>query len=212
MNNIVMITGPSGAGKTTLGDYLKKNLGYVIPMHCTTRGRRSDDQDGFYRYLLHDEYAELYDNNKFLISSGDGDIIDKDHGNFYGILKDDFEKNYIDNNIVLFVSYRDIERIMELNKSFNIILINLKYRNIKGGIISRISSNSRNHTYEQIINRVANAIKLEKEYGNIVEQFATMTIYTDEVDLPEMFRIVRNRLQETDCIEGVLNEKVLCRA
>lgn len=90
MNDIIAIMGPSGAGKTTLANNLVLKNGVVIPRHTTTRSKRKDDEDGFYRYLMHDEYKELYDQGLFFISSGDGNEIKKENGNFYGVLKSDF--------------------------------------------------------------------------------------------------------------------------
>ncbi len=84
---IIAITGPSGAGQTTLGDKLILHHDIAIPRHCTTREKRMDDKDGFYRYLSHDIYRSMFDNGEFLISSGDGKIISKEFGNFYGVLK-----------------------------------------------------------------------------------------------------------------------------
>lgn len=43
----------------------------------------------FYRYLTHEEYAKLFLENKFLLSSGDSEIIKKENGNFYGVLYED---------------------------------------------------------------------------------------------------------------------------
>ena len=79
---IIAITGPSGAGKTTLGDLLVARHDIAVPYHCTTRDRRSDDKDGFYRYLSHEEYSELLQQGKFLLSSGDGPVVSKQYGNF----------------------------------------------------------------------------------------------------------------------------------
>ena len=57
--SIIAIMGPSGAGKTTLGEKLSTRLEISIPKHCTTRNKRIDDQEGFYRYLEHKEYDKL---------------------------------------------------------------------------------------------------------------------------------------------------------
>ena len=73
------IDGRCGAGKTTLGEKLSTRLEISIPRHCTTRSRRTDDQEGFYRYLTHEKYNELLQQRKFLISSGDGPEVKKEY-------------------------------------------------------------------------------------------------------------------------------------
>ena len=72
MNDIIAVMGPSGAGKTTLANNLVLKNSVVIPRHTTTRHPRKDDEQGFYRYLTHDEYSKMYNEGLFLISSGDG--------------------------------------------------------------------------------------------------------------------------------------------
>lgn len=86
---MIAIMGPSGGGKTTLGDKLYERHEISIPIHCTTRNPRNDDRTGFYRYLSHEEYNNLLCMQKFLISSGDGLIVKKEFGSFYGILIED---------------------------------------------------------------------------------------------------------------------------
>ena len=89
MKRIIAITGPSGAGKTTLGNLLKERNSYSIPRHCTTRNRRSDDAPDFYRFLTHEEYNDKLQNGEFILSSGDGPEVKKEYGNFYGVLRQD---------------------------------------------------------------------------------------------------------------------------
>ena len=68
---IIAITGPSGIGKTTLGNKLKEKNGFMTPIHSTTRAARADDEKGFYRYLSHDEFNYYVRNKQFLFWSGD---------------------------------------------------------------------------------------------------------------------------------------------
>ena len=69
---LVLLAAPPGAGKTTLANNLVLKNSVVIPRHTTTRHPRKDDEQGFYRYLTHDEYSKMYNEGLFLISSGDG--------------------------------------------------------------------------------------------------------------------------------------------
>lgn len=83
--------GPSGAGKTTIGNKIVETYDYGVPKHCTTRKQRADDQQGFYRYLEHSQFKDYVDAGKYLLWSGDSKIICKENGTFYGILLEDCE-------------------------------------------------------------------------------------------------------------------------
>ena len=180
--SIIAITGPSGAGKTTLGDKLN-NLTYVgTPKHCTTRRKRSDDKDGFYRYLTHEEYKQLNDNGEFLISSGDGPEIDKKYGNFYGVLIDDCIETWKTCSIIiLFVSYKDLNTLIKLKeKGLNIDIINLTFNNIEKGVKNRLHDSKRDHTEEEIRNRVNCAKEYENLFGETIRKNSTSGYVTKE--------------------------------
>ena len=100
MKRVIAITGPSGAGKTCLTNYLKEKLNYKLPVHTTTRERRSDDEAGFYSYITVEEFLEKVENKEFLFYSGY-------KNRYYGILKSDFEKMYNDSGLIINVNYMD---------------------------------------------------------------------------------------------------------
>lgn len=206
LNNkqIIAITGPSGAGKTTLGDKLKVNNGMEIPRHCTTRNRRIDDVENFYRYLTHEEYNELYNLNKFLISSGDGSIIKKEYGNFYGVLISDCIESWKDNStIILYVSYKDIDSLLNLKqKGLNIKIVNLTFKNIEENMKARINTNQRNHSQEDIDRRIKCAIEYEKNYGELVRKNSDSVIYTDILNAKQTYERVCHDLNLSIRLSG----------
>jgi guanylate kinase len=55
-NPIVIFTGPSTAGKTTLCDYLVNKYGFVKPSTYTTRAKRSNEYDHSYVFLTVNEF------------------------------------------------------------------------------------------------------------------------------------------------------------
>lgn len=184
---IIAITGPSGAGKTTLGNNLKSKYGYAIPSQATTRNPRSDDLPGAYTYLSHDEFREYADNGEFLLYSGDGPEVKKEYGNFYGYLTSSCESAWEKSDtIIMYVSYKDIDALRKIGeRGIDLNLINLTFRteNFKESIENRIRSDkSRNHTEEDIRRRVVCAEEYEEKYGKAVQRFAAAVICTDICD------------------------------
>lgn len=191
--SIIAIMGPSGAGKTTLGHLLASRQNFSIPIHCTTRKSRPDDEPGFYKYLSHDEYRNLYESNKFLITSGDGPEIKEKFGNFYGVLKNDCIKAWNKSDIIiLFVSYKDIQTLIQLNnQDYNVDIVNLTFNDIENGIKTRIENDvKRNHTSEDVRKRVISALDDTEKYGKALRMYAKAIIYTDQLGIEETYQKV----------------------
>ena len=186
---IVAIMGPSGAGKTTLGNNLVERNGLIIPKYTTTRNKRNDDKDGFYRYLDHIEYNKKYNNGEFLISSGDSKIISKENGNFYGVLLlDCFKAWELYNQIILYTSYKDIMQIVDLNLKIDIKILNLTFKNLVYGIRERMENDPiRNHSEEDIEKRIFSALSDRSQYWNMIQLYADGTIFTDEKTIQETY-------------------------
>lgn len=193
MKSIIAIMGPSGVGKNTLGDLLEQRNHFAIPIHTTTRLKRKDDKLGFYRYLSHEEYRNLEENHQFLITSGDGPVVKPEYGNFYGILLEDCLQAWQQNStIILFVSYKDIERLIQLKKEgYSIQIVNLTYTNIELGMKDRLINNcERDHSALDIHNRIQSALKDQEKYGEIIKRCVDSIIYTDQLDIEHTYQQV----------------------
>lgn len=80
---LFLILGPSGSGKGTVIDYLRKEFpNAVFPLSCTTRTPRPGEKDGqVYNFLTKEEFQKKI---------GTGDFLEwaiVHHDNYYGTLK-----------------------------------------------------------------------------------------------------------------------------
>lgn len=198
--NIITIMGPSGAGKTTIGNMIVETYDYGVPKHCTTRAKRADDQENFYRYLSHNDFKKNVDDYKYLLWSGDSEIISKENGTFYGILLEDCKMTLFEKNkIILYVSYKDIERIIFLREKFSKIGINIKILNLTYSDFSNmndrlVSNPLRKHTPEELARRVRSAYEDEILFGTEVKKYADVRLYTDTMTVEETFDDVSKKL------------------
>ena len=78
----IVISAPSGAGKTTLCDLLLQNYPEICySISCTTRRPRLNEEDGVdYHFMTVPAFKKLIEENKFLEYA-------QVHDNFYGTLK-----------------------------------------------------------------------------------------------------------------------------
>jgi guanylate kinase len=84
---LFVISAPSGAGKTTLVQALRKSPNLFYSVSCTTRAPRSGEIDG--------EHYQFLSNADFLARLEAGDFLERAqvHGDFYGTLREPVLKN-----------------------------------------------------------------------------------------------------------------------
>ena len=64
---LVVLSGPSGVGKTTVADRLKEKGGYTQSLSVTTRPARENEREGIqYRFIDQDEFDRLRDAGELL--------------------------------------------------------------------------------------------------------------------------------------------------
>ena len=93
---MVILSSPSGAGKTTLVKLLSERKGFVTSISHTTRTPRSNELDGKdYYFVNNDKFQQMIKNEEFLEYA-------KVFKNFYGTTKSNIFKELSKGNNVIF--------------------------------------------------------------------------------------------------------------
>ena len=113
---MVVLSSPSGAGKTTLVKKISSLDNYIISISHTTRTPRTNEVNGKdYFFVSKDEFKKLIDNNEFLEHA-------EVFKNFYGSSK----KNVFDNlkkqkNVLFDIDWQGAEQIKQKKLNFKLI-------------------------------------------------------------------------------------------
>ncbi len=121
MNNFIIISAPSGSGKTTICKYLQKlDSSINFSVSCTTRQKRASEVEGKdYFFITNEEFEKKINDAKFI-------EWEQIHGNFYyGTLKSTLEKAINeDKRILLELDVKGATSVKKLypNKSLSIFI------------------------------------------------------------------------------------------
>ncbi len=98
MGKVIIFSAPSGAGKSTIVNYLlSKNLGLKFSVSATCRPPRGQEQHGReYYFFTQDEFKKRIQRQEFL------EWEEVYPGCFYGTLKSEVERIWSEGNTVLF--------------------------------------------------------------------------------------------------------------
>ena len=164
MKNLIVISAPSGAGKTTLCKHIQKNINYVHWSRShTTRSPRSSEQDGIdYDFISKIEFKELIDTDSFAEWNFH-------HNNYYGTIKSNIE-NFIQSNKMLLLEL-DVKGAMSISKLYPLYTLSifvlpptvddLRIRLSKRGANSKID-------IEQRLNRLETELKYKNEFNFVI--------------------------------------------
>ena len=142
---ILILSSPSGAGKTTLVNEISKRNNFQISISHTTRKPRSNETEGKdYYFVSETEFKNLINENKFLEYA-------KVFQNYYGSSKDVvFKKLNNAENVIFDIDWQGTEQIKSQNLNYKIVTI-------------FILPPSRNELYNRLLNRDRNDEKIAKE-------------------------------------------------
>ncbi|HBC31988.1 MAG TPA: guanylate kinase [Clostridiales bacterium] len=108
---LVVISGPSGAGKGTICKQLLMEMSYLkVSVSATTRKPREGEAEGIsYYFIDEDEFINRIKNNEFLEYA-------KVYGNYYGTPKEEvFKQLKAGNDIILEI---DIQGALQVKKNY----------------------------------------------------------------------------------------------
>ena len=113
---IIILSSPSGAGKTTLVKKISSEQNFSISISHTTRKPRSYETNGIHYFFVSDsEFQELIDNEKFLEYA-------KVFNNLYGTSKKPVLENLQKGNNVIFdIDWQGTEQIRSINIKYRIL-------------------------------------------------------------------------------------------
>tara|TARA_B100001540_G_scaffold77377_1_gene69717 strand:+ start:44 stop:676 length:633 start_codon:yes stop_codon:yes gene_type:complete len=113
---IVVLSSPSGAGKTTLVKKIAQENNFKISISYTTRKPRTNEANGNdYFFISEEKFKNLIDNNEFLEYA-------KVFENYYGSSKNQvFEKLNKGENVIFDIDWQGTEQIKKQELNYKII-------------------------------------------------------------------------------------------
>ena len=174
---IVILSSPSGAGKTTLVNEISKRNNFQISISHTTRKPRSNETDGKDYYFVSDiEFKNLINEDKFLEYA-------KVFQNYYGSSKDVvFKKLNNAENVIFDIDWQGTQQIKRQKLNYKIVTI-------------FILPPSRDELYTRLLNRDRNDEKIAQER---MPQFNEDVLHWKDYD----FVVINDDLE--NCYEKII--------
>ena len=113
---MIILSSPSGAGKTTLVKKISKEKNYIISISHTTREARTNETDGIdYFFISQENFKKQIEKNAFLEYA-------EVFKNFYGSTKDQVFKHLENGNNVLFdIDWQGTQQIKNQTLNYELI-------------------------------------------------------------------------------------------
>jgi guanylate kinase len=164
---LVVISGPSGAGKTSVCKALKKDPRVTFSVSATTRPRREGEVDGVdYRFLTPDEFDSAEERGEFLESA-------TYNGNRYGTLRGPMDDALAAGRV--FVLEIEVQGTRQL-----------RFRNVPGTYVFVVPP-SMEILRERLVNRGQNAPEeIEARLGIAREELGASDLYDHIVENVEL--------------------------
>ena len=168
---MVIVSSPSGAGKTTLVKKISSENNFSISISHTTRKPRSYELDGsHYFFVSNSEFKKLISNEKFLEYA-------KVFNNYYGSLKDTvIDKLNKGENIIFDIDWQGTQQIKQKDLKYKIITV-------------FILPPSREELFERLLKRDQNDEKITNER---MKQFKKDVLHWKNYD----FVVINDNIQK----------------
>tara|TARA_Y100000590_G_scaffold227095_1_gene256431 strand:+ start:271 stop:906 length:636 start_codon:yes stop_codon:yes gene_type:complete len=175
---IVVLSSPSGAGKTTLAKKISSENNFSISISHTTRKPRSNEIDGSdYFFISNQKFEKLISNGKFLEHA-------KVFNNYYGSSKDFvIDKLNKGENVIFDIDWQGTEQIKHKKLKYNIITI-------------FIVPPSRDELFKRLLNRELNDKNIANER---MKQFEKDLLHWEDYD----FVVINDNLEK--CYKQIVN-------
>ena len=174
---MIILSSPSGAGKTTLVKLLSERKGFVTSVSHTTRTPRSNEVDGRdYHFVDNKKFEKMIRDNEFLEFA-------KVFNNFYGTTKSNiFAELNKGNNVIFDIDWQGTEQIKSQKLNYKIVTI-------------FILPPSRDELYTRLLNRDRNDEKIAQER---MTQFNEDVLHWKDYD----FVVINDDLE--NCYEKII--------
>tara|TARA_B100001123_G_scaffold345425_1_gene392844 strand:- start:418 stop:1050 length:633 start_codon:yes stop_codon:yes gene_type:complete len=192
---IVILSSPSGAGKTTISKLLSKNKNFNVSVSHTTRKPRNNEIEGTdYFFVDHEQFKSLIEKNEFLEYA-------KVFNHFYGTTKTFVTKTLEKGqNVVFDIDWQGTEQIKKKKLKYNLITFfilppskevlfeRLSNRDMKDKLIveERMKQFNKDILHWKNYDYVVINDKLEKCYSEVVDLIETTIKKTKNNYKPEL--------------------------
>ena len=192
---IVILSSPSGAGKTSLVKEISLKNNYSTSISHTTRKPRINEVDGIdYFFVKQEEFKELISKKKFLEYA-------KVFNNYYGSSKDIvLEKLNKGQNVIFDIDWQGTEQIKQKKLKYKIITI-------------FVLPPSRKELYNRLLNRDANdkknAMERMKQFDNDVVHWKNYDLVVINDDFKKCYnRIIKYINSINNTLENYDKEEI----
>lgn len=189
-NFIIVISSPSGAGKTTLvSKLLEKYNNIQESISATTRLPREGEVNGIhYHFFSKEEFEKKIKENAFIEYA-------KVHDNYYGTLKSEVNNKWAGNNdIILNIDYQgaiNVSKLYDNKHLIKIFILPPSLKELKNRLISRNQD-----SLEAIEKRMHNSIEEIASYNNYEFIIVNEDLVTAFTELEAL--IITKRKQNID--------------
>lgn len=200
---LVVISGPSGAGKGTLCKEIIKNNDIYLSVSVTTRSPREGEVEGkSYYFISREEFEEKIQNNEFLEYA-------EVYGNYYGTLKSKvLDKIETGKDIILEIDIQGATQVKQnYPKGVFIFILPPSMEELRRRIINRHTE-----TEESLMRRFKSAYKeinsvSRYNYAVINDEVSVATKKIESIIVAEKCRMDRIKNKIFDAEGGIIHEQ-----